>query len=81
MTTTIEPCVCGGFVTADPENPAEGVTAHQRTRRHRAWRGLRYQQCAGVEGVTCVVSVPLDRRLCHFCLGTLRLLNQRALAA
>jgi len=32
------PCVCGGYVHADPVRPARGVAAHQYTGRHLAWR-------------------------------------------
>lgn len=78
---TVQPCACGAFITADESNPGPGVAAHQRTPRHLAWRGVRYHQCAGVEGATCVVSIPIDRRLCHFCKGTLRLLAAKAAAA
>ena len=37
-TLRTEPCVCGGFVTADPGAPAYGVQAHNYTSRHLAWR-------------------------------------------
>lgn len=37
---TIErrPCVCRGFVDADPCDPAPGVTMHNETRQHARWR-------------------------------------------
>jgi hypothetical protein len=39
------PCVCGGFVTADPDAPAKGVAQHNSTGRHIAWQ-------ANQEGLT-----------------------------
>lgn len=32
------PCICQGYVTADPLDPTPGVREHQRTQRHGAWR-------------------------------------------
>lgn len=32
------PCVCGGVVVADPQDPGEGVRCHQAEPRHVAWR-------------------------------------------
>lgn len=32
------PCVCGAAFRADPADPAPGVSGHQLTARHRAWR-------------------------------------------
>ena len=31
------PCACGGFVWADPDDPEEGVKAHNATLAHMAW--------------------------------------------
>ena len=36
------PCACGGFVTADPENPAKGVQRHQLRPEHAAWADREY---------------------------------------
>jgi hypothetical protein len=36
--TTVKPCVCGGLIRADLREPAAGVSAHNRTKRHLAWR-------------------------------------------
>lgn len=79
--SSVEPCICGGFISVLDDDIPGAVLSHNRTARHLRWRGVRYHQCAGVEGSTCAVSIPLDRRLCHFCKGTLRLLAQRAAAA
>lgn len=76
-----EPCACGVPIVADDADPGPAVAYHNATRRHLEWRGVRYHQCAGVEDSPCGVSVPLHRRLCRFCIGTLRLLAQRAAAA
>ena len=73
-------CACGGWITADPRDPTDEVRRHQGGRQHIEWRGVRYHRCAGVEDATCMVSIPLERRLCRFCLGTLRLLAERRLA-
>ena len=70
MTRTL-PCRCGGLVTADPGAPTEGVREHNATWRHRTWRMLPYRQCEGVMGQTCIVSIPGDRHLCHWCRRTL----------
>ena len=32
------PCACGGTVTADPDDPAQGVQLHQREAIHRLYR-------------------------------------------
>jgi hypothetical protein len=32
------PCACGGTVTADPSEPAQGVQLHQREAIHRMYR-------------------------------------------
>lgn len=32
------PCVCGGYVHADPNTAGRGVAAHNHTSRHKAWR-------------------------------------------
>ena len=79
--SSVQPCMCGGFIAVPDGDVAAAVSLHNRTMRHMVWRGFRYQQCAGVEGTTCIVTIPLDRRLCHYCRGTLRLLAQRAAAA
>jgi hypothetical protein len=37
----VEPCACGGFITADPSDSADvarAVAAHRLTWGHRAWR-------------------------------------------
>lgn len=35
---------CGGVIRADTDDPAPGVSMHQRTPRHTAWRmGLRVE--------------------------------------
>ncbi|MBV9484597.1 MAG: hypothetical protein JO246_00915 [Frankiaceae bacterium] len=31
-------CACGGRVIADPAAPAKGVSLHNTTGRHKAWR-------------------------------------------
>ena len=36
--TERRPCVCRGFVDADPADPAPGVTVHNETRQHSRWR-------------------------------------------
>lgn len=33
-----EPCVCGGVIHADPLEPMAGVTSHNRSNVHQAWR-------------------------------------------
>jgi hypothetical protein len=33
------PCVCGGFITADPDCPAIAVNVHTQTVIHQLWRG------------------------------------------
>lgn len=73
--------MCGGFIAVPDGDIQAAVSLHQRTLRHLTWKGVRYHQCAGVDGATCVVTIPLDRRLCHYCRGTLRLLAQKAAAA
>ena len=32
------PCVCQGYVTADPIDPTPGVRAHNATLQHESWR-------------------------------------------
>lgn len=32
------PCVCQGYVTADPLDPTPGVRTHNATLQHEAWR-------------------------------------------
>ena len=34
-------CACRGVVVADPEDPTEGVTLHNASDRHQAWRAQR----------------------------------------
>lgn len=33
-----KPCVCRGFVEADPADPTPGVQLHNETRQHGRWR-------------------------------------------
>jgi len=32
------PCLCRGFVEADPTDPSPGVRLHNETRQHERWR-------------------------------------------
>lgn len=32
------PCICQGYVTADPLDPTPGVQEHNQTQRHAEWR-------------------------------------------
>lgn len=36
--TQRRPCVCSGYVTADPIDPTPGVRQHNATLAHKAWR-------------------------------------------
>jgi hypothetical protein len=36
--TERRPCICQGYVTADPLDPTPGVKAHNATAIHEAWR-------------------------------------------
>lgn len=42
----VQPCMCGGYVHANPDAPAKGVQAHNYTGRHRAWRSTRESDSA-----------------------------------
>jgi hypothetical protein len=33
-----KPCVCRGYITADPEDPTKAVQVHNRTSEHGRWR-------------------------------------------
>lgn len=76
-----EPCACGGIIRAHRDHIPEAVAIHTTTAQHRAWRlGQTTKTCPGY-GSPCVVTIPKDRDLCHFCRGTRRLLAERATAA
>ena len=34
----VVPCVCGGQVRVDVRFPNPGMSSHQRSKRHQAWR-------------------------------------------
>lgn len=73
-------CACGDVITvADPTAARieSAVRRHNRSPRHELWRGVRYHQCAGV-GSPCIVSIPLDRDLCHYCTRTAALVARMA---
>jgi len=80
MPTRTELCACGLLIIVkDPteERIAAAVLRHNRSWAHQAWRGERYHRCAGV-GSPCVVTIPLDRDLCHYCTRTAALVARVA---